>query len=95
MENQYIYQVISLVLLILLAIFAIYLPDKKRKKQLKSSRDSMKIGDIVITKNGLKGRIQKVEEESIIMNVEPVGTRLEVAKWAVEQVNPQKEWKKR
>lgn len=86
--NQYIYQLISLVLLILLAIFAFYLPERKKKKQMQESIASLRRGDIVITKNGLKGRIQKVGADTVIVEVEASGTRLEIAKWGIAQVNP-------
>ena len=94
MGNQYIYQLISLVLLILLAIFAIYLPERRKKKQMKASIDSLHRGDTVITKNGLMGRVEKVGEDTVIIAVEISGTRLEIAKWGIGQVNPKQGGKK-
>ncbi|MDD3404005.1 MAG: preprotein translocase subunit YajC [Hespellia sp.] len=86
MEMQYVYQVICLVLLILVVIFAFYLPDRRKKQSLNANIEKIHKGNMVVTKNGLKGRVTDVNEDSIILTVQPRGTNLEVAKWAILDV---------
>lgn len=90
MEMQYVYQIISLVLLIGVLIVFFYIPDRKEKKAQKELLDNLKRNDVVMTKNGIKGRILSVGEDTVIINVEPGKANLEIAKWAVMGVNNKK-----
>ncbi len=89
MDAQYVYQLISLVLLVLVVIFVFVIPDRRSKKQLRENVGRLQKGDTVFTKHGLTGRVAELRENTVIIEAEPQGVRLEIAKWGISQVNPQ------
>ena len=90
MELKYIYELISLVLLIGVLVFAFSLPDRKEKKARKAMLNDLRKSDIVQTKNGIRGKIISVGEETVIVNVDPGKVNLEIAKWAITSVENKK-----
>ena len=58
-------------MLILLAAmyFVLILPQKKQQKQRKELLDSLKTGDEVVTIGGILGRIKKLDEETVLLEL--------------------------
>lgn len=84
-------QIVNLVIpLGFLAVFYFILirPQQKRDKAIKSMRESLKIGDEVVTIGGIVGRVLKVTEEVITIEVGADKTKLTVEKWGIgKQIN--------
>lgn len=66
--------------------FFIMLPQKKREKKIKDMRDAMKVGDEVVTIGGMVGRITKITEDQITIEVGADKTRLNFEKWGIGKV---------
>lgn len=87
MGEPYIYQLIALVILILLALFIFIIPERRKKKQSTVALRELKTGDRVFTKSGLRGTVEKVQRDTVIIKTEPAEIRLEVAKWGIARVD--------
>ena len=73
--------------ILILVIFWAFLirPQKKKEKQIAAMRRGVKAGDKILTIGGIKARVIKDKEESLIIEVgEKV--RMEVMRWAVSSV---------
>lgn len=72
----------------MLAIFYFFAirPQKKKEKEVSAMRDSLSVGDEVITIGGILGKVVTVKEDQIIIEVGATKTRLEMTKWAVGSV---------
>ncbi|MBR6701201.1 MAG: preprotein translocase subunit YajC [Firmicutes bacterium] len=73
--------------ILILAIFWLILirPQRKKEKQIQNMRKGVKAGDKIITIGGMKARVIKDKEDSLIIEVgEKV--RMEVMRWAVSSV---------
>lgn len=72
----------------MLAIFYFFAirPQKKKEKEITAMRDSLSVGDEIITIGGILGKIVTVKEDQIIVEVGSTKTRLEMTKWAVGSV---------
>ncbi|NLN14008.1 MAG: preprotein translocase subunit YajC [Tissierellia bacterium] len=72
----------------MLAIFYFFAirPQKKREKEIQEMRDSLQVGDEVITIGGILGRIVTVKEDQVIIEVGNTKTRLEMTKWGIGSV---------
>lgn len=66
--------------------FFIMLPQKKREKKIKDMRDAIKAGDEVVTIGGIVGRVTKVTEEQVTIEVGADKTRLNFEKWGIGKV---------
>ena len=88
--------IMSLVLwVVVFAVFYFLLirPQKKKDKELKQMRDSINVGDKVVTIGGLCATVAKVEEERVILEVGPNRTKMPFEKWAIGTVTEKKEVK--
>lgn len=79
-------QLIGLIMpLTFLAIFYFLLirPAKKRENNLKKMREALEIGDEVVTIGGLLGRVLKVADDHIIIEVGTDKTRMPIERWGI------------
>lgn len=61
-------------------------PQKKRDQQVKEMRESLRVGDEIVTIGGIYGKIIRIKEDMVILEVGSTKTRLDVAKWAIGSV---------
>ncbi|MGP1569328.1 MAG: preprotein translocase subunit YajC [Eubacteriales bacterium] len=87
MNNPVISQQLIIFALLLFAMwFLIMRPQKKKEKEINSMRNSLKQGDEIITIGGIYGKIMKVKDESVIIQVGVDKVKFEITKWAVSKV---------
>lgn len=67
MENILI-QLSPIILMLLIFYFLLIRPQQKRQRQIKEMHDSLQKGDKIITIGGLHGVIDKVDEDTIVIN---------------------------
>lgn len=73
--------------------FLLIRPQKKKDKELKEMRDSLAVGDTIVTIGGIVANIAKVEEETIVIEFGPSRTKMPIQKWAIGSVQSKKESK--
>ena len=61
-------------------------PQKKKEKEINNMRNSLKVGDEIITIGGICGKIVKVKDESIVIQVGAERVKFEMMKWSVSKV---------
>jgi preprotein translocase subunit YajC len=79
-------------LVILIFYFLIIRPQNKRQKETKKMLDTLKKGDRVVSIGGIRGVIQSVKEDTIIVKVDEA-TKLEFSRSAIASVLAPKEEK--
>jgi len=77
--------IIPIAFLVIFYLFAIR-PQKKREKEVREMRDSLRQGDKIVTIGGIYGEIVKLKEDTVVIEVEPNKTRLEMTRWAIGTV---------
>ncbi len=80
------YTLMPLILLILIMYFLLIRPQKKKEKQINAMRNSIKVGDNIITIGGIYGTVSRVKDESLVIQVGADKTKLEITRWAVSKV---------
>ena len=78
--------ILPLVLLIVVMYFLMIRPQKKREKETTAMRNSLQVGDEIITIGGICGKIVKTKEESIVIQVNGDKTKMEMMRWSVSKV---------
>jgi len=61
---------LPLLLIVVVFYFFMIRPQMKKQKEMKNFRQSLKVGDKVITSGGVYGKIAEMRENAIIMEVE-------------------------
>lgn len=69
----------------LLAIFYFLLirPQQKKDKKIKEMRSNLLVGDNVVTIGGIVGKIIKLKEDDITIEVGSDKTKFDIKKWAI------------
>lgn len=75
-----------LVLLLVVMYFLMIRPQKKREKETNQMRAGIQVGDEIITIGGIKGKVVKTKEESIIIQVGADKVKFEMMRWSVSKV---------
>lgn len=75
---------ITLGIFALVFYFLLIRPENKRKKQAQEMRQSLKVGDTVITIGGITGEIEKIREKTI--TIFTGDGSIDIQKWAIRSV---------
>lgn len=59
--------ILQLVLMVAVFYFLLILPNQKRAKREKAFEESIKVGDKVITKSGIHGKISELATDSVVI----------------------------
>lgn len=72
----------------LLAIFYFFAirPQRKKEKEIKEMRGSLKVGDEVVTIGGIYGKIIVVKDDVLTIESGSAKTKLELTRWSVGSV---------
>ncbi|WP_353097012.1 preprotein translocase subunit YajC [Tissierella praeacuta] len=85
--------IIPIGFIVIFYIFAIR-PQKKREQKIKEMRDSLRVGDEIVTIGGIYGKIIKVKEDYVTIEVGSAKTKLDMTRWSVGSVVDKNESKK-
>lgn len=58
-------------------------PQKKREKEVQEMRNSLMIGDEVVTIGGLRGKVMKIKEDYVTLEIGSAKTKLDIEKWGI------------
>lgn len=72
----------------LFAYFAIWRPQSKRAKEQQNLLSSLAVGDEVVTIGGILGRITKMKDQYLVINLNTEGSDIVVQKSSVATVLP-------
>ena len=91
MNNQsLIWSIAYIVALFAIFYFLFIRPQKKKDKELKEMRDSLAVGDTIVTIGGIVANVAKIEEETIVIEFGPSRTKMPIQKWAIGSVQSKK-----
>lgn len=79
-------QLMPLILLIFIMYFLLIRPQKKREKETAQMRNALQVGDEIITIGGICGKIVKLKDESLIIQVGADKVKFEVMRWSISKV---------
>ncbi|NLK65537.1 MAG: preprotein translocase subunit YajC [Tissierellia bacterium] len=78
--------IIMLVVFFAIMYFTMIRPQKKKDKEIRAMRDSLSTGDEVITIGGIHGKVVKVNDELVTLEMPFGKQRIEFSKWAIGSV---------
>lgn len=70
--------------------FFIIKPQKKRQNKLISMRESLKIGDKIVTIGGICGTIIAIDNNDVTIEISQ-GVNIGIEKWAIGKIKEEKE----
>ncbi len=85
-QGQMLMQLLPLLLLIPLMYFLLIRPQKKKDKETNKMRNSIKVGDEIITIGGIVGKVVRTKDDSLVIQVGADKIKFEIMRWAVSRV---------
>ena len=83
---------IGMIALMVAAMYFILIrPQKKKQKEEQKMRDSLSIGDEIVTIGGIVGRVVSMKEDSLLIETGADRDKVRVMKWAIQTVNKAEE----
>ncbi len=64
--------------------FMLISPQKKREKKMQDMRNSLEIGDGVVTAGGIIGRVISIKEDTVV--IESASSKIRLKRWAITEV---------
>ena len=69
----------------LLFYFMFFRPQRKKKKEEEKLKNSLQIGDEIVTIGGFHGKIVSIKEDSIVIESVLDHTKQKIERWAIQQ----------
>jgi preprotein translocase subunit YajC len=66
--------------------FFIYRPQKKQEKETADMRNSIELGDVIVTAGGIIGMVVKIKDDMILIETSGDRTKIQLQKWAVHSI---------
>ena len=79
-------QIIMIVALFAIMYFMLIRPQKKKDDEIRKMRDSLKVGDEILTIGGIYGKIVRIKDDRLTIQVGSDRTKIDVAKWAINNL---------
>lgn len=86
--SQTLISLLPLLLLILVMYFLMIRPQKKKDKEVQNMRNSIQVGDEIITIGGIVGKVVKTKDETLVIQVGADKVKMEIMRWAVSTCKP-------
>ena len=74
------------ILLLVVFYFLLIRPQQKKSKQLNAMRGNLQVGDEIVTIGGIHGKVIKIKEDAVTIEVGSDKTKMNITKWAVGNV---------
>ena len=81
------FSLVLMVLLIALIYFMMIRPQKKKEKADQEMRNSLRVGDEVITIGGVVGKVEKINEKTVVISSTAGKNKIEFLKSAIATVS--------
>lgn len=79
------FTIIYFVVIIALFYFILIRPQKKKQKEEQKLRDSIQVGDEILTIGGIYGKVVSIKDDSLVIESSADHSKLKIARWAVSQ----------
>lgn len=79
---------VPLVLIFGVFYLLIYRPQKKREQEHQEMVDALERGDQIVTIGGIHGTIKRIDDDSVLAQVDSNGVKLRIDKQAIANVGP-------
>lgn len=66
--------------------FLLIRPQQKKNKQIQQMRENLNVGDNITTIGGIQGKIIKIKDDVLTIEVGADKVKLQMAKWAIGSV---------
>ncbi len=78
--------IIPLVLIFVFFYLLILRPQKKQEKKDQQMRDSLEVGDEIVTNGGIVGIVFSIKDDTVVIETGGDRSKIRIKKWAIAKV---------
>ena len=78
-------QIVPFLLLIVVFYFVLIRPQRKRDKETQRMRNSIQVGDEVLTVGGIVGLVVSIKEDTVVMETGGDRSKIRLKRWAIQE----------
>ena len=75
---------LPMILILGVMYFLLLRPQKKREKEIQNMRNSLQVGDEIVTAGGIVGRIVSLREDTLVIETGSDRSKIRIKRWAVQ-----------
>ncbi len=83
----FIIQFAPLILVFVIFYFLLIRPQQKKEKETQKMRQSLEVGDEIITVGGIIGRVVVLKEDNVVIETGSDRSKMRIARWAIQANN--------
>ena len=83
--------IVYVVAIVAIMYFLMIRPERKRRKEAESLRNSLAVGDTVTTIGGIVGKVVEMKDDFVTIETSEDRVRVEFAKWGISSVGKKTE----
>ena len=83
---EYLAQIIMIVALFAIMYFLLIRPQKKKDDEVRKMRENLKVGDDILTIGGIYGKVVRIKDDRLTIQVGSDRIRIDVAKWSINNI---------
>ena len=72
-------------LMIVVFYFLLIRPQRKRDKQTQKMRNSVQVGDEIVTAGGIVGLVVSIKEDTIVLETGSDRSKIRIKRWAIQE----------
>lgn len=88
MDGQQVLSILTTILpfalLIVVFYFLLIRPQRKRDKEIQKMRNSIQVGDEVVTAGGIVGLVVSIKEDTIVIETGGDRSKIRIKRWAIQ-----------
>ena len=77
-------QFAPMVLIFVVFYFLLIRPQKKREKETQNMRNTIQVGDEIVTAGGIIGRVVSIKEDNLVIETGNDRSKVRIKRWAVQ-----------
>ncbi len=78
-------QIVPFLLLIVVFYFVLIRPQRKRDKETQRMRNSIQVGDEVLTVGGIIGLVVSIKEDTVVLETGGDRSKIRLKRWAIQE----------
>lgn len=78
-------QIVPFILLIAVFYFVLIRPQRKRDKETQRMRNSLQVGDEIVTVGGVVGLVVSIKEDTVVLETGGDRSKIRIKRWAVQE----------
>ncbi len=82
---------IMLVAMLGVSYFLLIRPQRKKDKEATEMRNSLQVGDVVVTIGGIVGIVTSIKDDMLVLETGSDRNKVRVKKWAIQSVDTTEE----